>query len=319
MKTNTETKVGTMTQTTNSKVLKNAKPESWSEWDERVTVEVYRGATISPLKMKIARMVNFLVDDGPFIGMLTISWLGGMACRRFGYLPPTSCFSDAVNEFYLRFMMWTVIESIIKLSIRKPRPSHYGRNRSLSNVAITIEELRNMSTMPSPHHGVMIPGDQYSFPSGHTLRAFGCARILVGDPLISSEIGSRLGVTNNVGVTLLLALAFTIGWARVALGKHSILDVVGGGFLGVVLCDFFEKQYSDNARWQVQQFCLLYFTLIAALSLRDLTRKSDKTDFLGLRKTLGFLDSPHQINFLFLPFLGSWIMALGSGTCPANL
>lgn len=307
----------------------SANTETWEAWDDRMTNKLYRTATKNPVCMRIARTVNLLVDDGPFIGGISFAWLSALACRRFGVIDSTSCLPDAINEIFLRFMMWTVTESIMKLVLQKPRPSHYGHNRHSSHVGITLEELQKGTVgnppkvdHPNKQKGVMIPGDHYSFPSGHTQRAFGCARILVVDALVNAEIGSAMGISQEntgIGAMILLMLAFTIGWARIALGKHSLLDVIGGGLLGVFTCDVLEQVFDSEYRWAYQKFCLLYFSLIALICMVDLTRKCDSTDVLGLRKSLGFMDTAQQINFVCLPFAGCWIMALGSATCtPRN-
>lgn len=123
------------------------------------------------------------------------------------------------------------------------------------------------------------------------------------------------GQDGGFGAYFLLAFAASVAWARVALGKHSVLDCVAGSILGIFLVDSFEPMIGSNGRWFYQQMCLMYFSAIGFHCLVDLCRKSDETDLFGLREWLGFVDTAHQQAFIAGPVVGSWIFALGAGTC----
>jgi len=66
------------------------------------------------------------------------------------------------------------------------------------------------------------PSD-YSFPSGHTAVIFAFATIIT---LYEKKYKSYLWA---------IPLAILVGLSRVALGFHTILDVVGGAILGIVV------------------------------------------------------------------------------------
>jgi len=302
-------------------------------WDQHVSLQVYKMATGSSVVMGLARTVNLLVDDAPFIALLSFGWLGTLGARATGALDAESCLPDAFNELYLRFLMWTVTESCLKLLLQKQRPGHF--HRTSSNVGIALNEMgaaagrgspsrlrgRQGSRDALPLKGVMIPGDQFSLPSGHSLRAFACARVLISNPLLSTEFGvaALFGPDGGNGATVLLCLAALVAWARVALGKHSVLDCVAGSLLGVAMVDLFEPWLGDEGRWAYQQLCLSYFTAIGLHCIVDLTRKTDQTDWLGLRAWFGFIDTAHQVAFVAGPVTGSWIFAVGSSaTCAAR-
>ena len=249
-----------------------------------------------------------------------IGWWSTLIAQALGMLPEThKCQVTAFTALYLRFMMWTVTESIIKLTIQKARPAHY--HKTSSHVGITLKELQKAAAGEGPAAaavaGVMIPGDQYAFPSGHTLRAFATARVMVTDPVLSSAFGTAaiFGPPWGFGAIGLLAVASVAGWARIALGKHSITDVIAGAALGVFMADIFEPAVGPEGRWLYQQFALSYFTLIGLIAALDLTRESDRDDTLGLRGALGFLDSENQKAFIFGPMVGSWIYVLCSTSC----
>lgn len=139
----------------------------------------------------------------------------------------------------------------------------------------------------------------------------------VQDRLLSTEFGVAkvFGADGGIGSYFLLGFAAMVAWARVALGKHSVLDCVAGSILGILFVDSFEVAVGGEGRWMYQQLCLMYFTAIGLHCVLDLMRKSDKTDLFGLRAWFGFVDTEHQISFIAGPVVGSWIFAMGSGTC----
>lgn len=67
----------------------------------------------------------------------------------------------------------------------------------------------------------LLPPDQFSFPSGHTITAF-CVAVSLSHFYPSLEIG-------------LLFCAFSIAASRILLGMHFLSDVVAGAAIGTVL------------------------------------------------------------------------------------
>jgi len=67
----------------------------------------------------------------------------------------------------------------------------------------------------------LLPPDQFSFPSGHTMTAFA-----VSTPLMTFYPDLSLG---------LAFCALSIAGSRILLGMHFLSDVVAGGLLGVLL------------------------------------------------------------------------------------
>ncbi len=73
-----------------------------------------------------------------------------------------------------------------------------------------------------PHRWAdLLPPDQFSFPSGHTITAFGVA--------------VSLGLFYPALMAGLLFCAVSVAASRVLLGMHFLSDVVAGGFLGAAL------------------------------------------------------------------------------------
>lgn len=67
----------------------------------------------------------------------------------------------------------------------------------------------------------LLPPDQFSFPSGHTITAF--------------SVAVSVGLFYPAIFPVMLFLAFSIALSRVLLGMHFVSDVVAGALLGALL------------------------------------------------------------------------------------
>jgi len=73
-----------------------------------------------------------------------------------------------------------------------------------------------------PHcWATLLPPDQFSFPSGHTITAF--------------SVALSLGAFYPVLMPALLFCAFSVAASRVILGMHFLSDVAAGAAIGAVL------------------------------------------------------------------------------------
>ncbi|MBD3749374.1 MAG: phosphatase PAP2 family protein [Sphingobacteriales bacterium] len=80
----------------------------------------------------------------------------------------------------------------------------------------------------------------HSFPSGHAISAFAVAFTLV----------IVLKRKNHIKY-LFLALAFLVGWSRIYLAEHYPIDVIAGGFIGIIstyLTVFLLSQFKASRR-----------------------------------------------------------------------
>src|SRR5271163_5006188 len=92
---------------------------------------------------------------------------------------------------------------------------------------LVFKTLKKLSHRPRPCHlephcwSRVLPPDQFSFPSGHTMSAFSMS-------LVVSYFYPSLEGT-------LFFLALSIAVSRIVLGMHFLSDVLAGAVLGVVL------------------------------------------------------------------------------------
>ena len=74
----------------------------------------------------------------------------------------------------------------------------------------------------SPHRwATLLPPDQFSFPSGHTMTAF--------------AVAISLSLFYPSFLAVLLFCAFSIGVSRILVGMHFLSDVIAGAILGAAL------------------------------------------------------------------------------------
>jgi len=73
-----------------------------------------------------------------------------------------------------------------------------------------------------PHcWATLLPPDQFSFPSGHTMTAFACA--------------TAIAYFYPATAPALFFFAFSIAMSRIVLGMHFLSDVVAGAVVGALL------------------------------------------------------------------------------------
>jgi undecaprenyl-diphosphatase len=91
-------------------------------------------------------------------------------------------------------------------------------------IYLTLKKLtdRRRPCALEPHCWAhVLPPDQYSFPSGHTINAF--------------AIAVAMGLFYPHLMAALLFCAVSIAISRIVLGLHFLSDVVAGGAIGATL------------------------------------------------------------------------------------
>ena len=124
--------------------------------------------------------------------------------------------------------LWYALGAIL-LAVGGPRGfAAVGAAGSAAILGIFVfKALKKLSRRPRPCHvqphcwATILPPDQFSFPSGHTMTAFAIALV------ISYFYPTLEGP--------LYFLALSIGFSRIVLGMHYLSDVLAGALLGTAL------------------------------------------------------------------------------------
>lgn len=168
-------------------------------FDERSSVGCFNYFQRSSLLRIIAEVVTLSCDESVLFPLFCIN--GFVLLYLFG---GQEFIGRRLLRIYGDLGALCLIESGFKLIVRRTRP-HW---RKQSNFLCML-------------------GEQYSFPSGHTMRAAYLAIILVG------EHGLNLRLHHHAATEMMFVLwACAVGVSRVALGKHFCFDVAIGAMLG---------------------------------------------------------------------------------------
>jgi len=121
-------------------------------------------------------------------------------------------FQRMLIELYIGSLLGVIVELTLKPLFKRTRPS-----------------------LKTNDHPRFVAAENFSFPSGHTLRAFYVAAA------ISLRWAGMLETQYSVDPFILMCGLFIwagfVGLSRVAVGRHFFLDVMAGAFAGL-LCDF---------------------------------------------------------------------------------
>lgn len=120
----------------------------------------------------------------------------------------------------LAYAFTGIVAQIIKPIIESPRPQSYFAPEWLPFFIKDIIHIGNTS-----------------FPSGHTVTAFAMATVIV------------LFTNNKWRHLLLLLLSVLVGFSRVYLSQHFLIDVLAGSFIGVagsVLCVYWCRNIKEE-------------------------------------------------------------------------
>jgi len=168
-----------------------------------------------------------------------------------------------LNSFFISYtfvgngLFAICLAAVYFLLIKKKKEAFLIFNSFLLS-GIIVQVMKHLFFSPRPklffgsgHHSFFIDGIQFycnnSFPSGHTTTAFAMATVLV---LLSKDKKVQLPVL--IGAVL-------VGYSRIYLGQHFLLDVLMGASIGVISgiwCVHFSQRYNFTGRSFRQLFTL---------------------------------------------------------------
>ncbi len=156
-----------------------------NHWDTRIFSLIFGDAQGKPLKRFFYRLSQ--TADAFFCLFIGLVWLWLQPAQWLYVLTALSAFSLELSLYYL-----------VKKNVRRPRP---------------YQHLKGVQAL-------IVPPDEFSFPSGHTGAAFLLAVILSAAlPAVTPWI---------------FTWAFLVGLSRVYLGVHYPGDVLAGMALGIL-------------------------------------------------------------------------------------
>ncbi len=161
-------------------------------WDEQCSSLIYKA-----LNTNISRSRKFILYSMRMHSLSVDGLLWFPLVPLILSLSSSMHFSLQLLEIYMGTLFAAVLELAIKWIVGRKRP----------NLEVNKKQR-------------FVEAENYSFPSGHALRAFYIAA------WISSRHRHTLG---------LILWALLVGISRIASGRHFFLDVVFGGVLGTAL------------------------------------------------------------------------------------
>lgn len=141
-------------------------------------------------------------------------------------------------------LLWILVSIVLLI---KPKTRAWGVLLLISSLVVTeigVDLIKNIVERSRPFEIntdvtlLIEPPWGYSFPSGHTARAFAGATVLL---LMSRKIG-----------IVAMIYAAMIGFSRLYLYVHFPTDVIAGAILGVVIGYFVIyvcRKYVDGDKW----------------------------------------------------------------------
>lgn len=177
--------------------------------DRRMGKLLYAAAQRSAALRLAAQVASFSGDEAVWIApaafYISFAFAYGFYAR--GWSSVASCAEQCMCDVFGVSCVANLIEILAKLAFSRPRPT-YARQKQRSD----------------------LPGEAFSFPSGHSLRAGMAACWLVSNPHARLMLAAAGLPTPQPALAALWACA--VATARAALGRHFPLDCLCGLAVG---------------------------------------------------------------------------------------
>jgi membrane-associated phospholipid phosphatase len=179
------------------------------DFDLRISQNIYNIGQSSGMIKLLATIVTLSGDEAI---CYPVTSLVGFLLLYFSTSQEQEFAARRVLRIYGDFGAVCLFEQILKAIFKRSRPPYR-----------------------KPNHFLCMPFEQYSFPSGHSLRAAYAAVIFSG-PHGPFSGGDPTYTSASATACLCFYLwAACVALSRVILAKHFVLDVVLGAFIGVAV------------------------------------------------------------------------------------
>lgn len=187
--------------------------EALIRWDKRMSLLVFRW--YNPRYSRVPLMLLEIAGHG-------VPWLV-IPIVIYVLLPTLSPLSSSL---LLNFLAVTFIDlctiALLKPLVRRSRPTY---NTGIGRITVHVV-------------------DQFSFPSGHATRAALVLSFLIQARLFHSTALHEI-ISSTPFLLLVSLWSILTPMSRVALGRHYILDVLGGVFIGSLYGFFWKPLWID--------------------------------------------------------------------------
>lgn len=183
------------------------------ERDSALGQAICLSAQGSKFQRLLATIISFSGDEALWMALPLVGWVA-QALFRSGPAETNGFCAELLADV----LTCAIIETGFKCCVRRERPQYAKQGT-----------------------WYVLPGEWWSFPSGHAMRAtFLVQRLLRSPTLLAALLGPRFA-TSSPGHSVLTALlwiwALAVGWSRAAKGKHYPADVTAGLLLGAALSE----------------------------------------------------------------------------------
>jgi len=216
----------------------------------------------NPFDQRLSAFSNKLGVDHPFL--LTASIVASLGADE-----------DVAIPLYLAFgllgtlVSWSLVSNHLELSSSLRNNTRNLGNCGLDMIMVWVVTCAVESSIkiivrrarPMQRTKLVLPGDLFSFPSGHTMRGF-----YYYVPYLFTSRYARLVLHGAPSLTLApiaIAAAGLTGFSRIARCRHWPTDVIVGGALGCVLGAYFEALEQQTRLWFISY--AVYWAVCSAL------------------------------------------------------
>lgn len=215
--------------------------------DGQLGQAIYKAAQGNAVLKASAELVSMSGDEMLWVLIPSVTITAGFARRLLlavvgAGLSGSSCAEEVLCDVFGTCCLGCFVEMLLKLAFRRARP-FYAVNKAETYV---------------------IPGERFSLPSGHALRAAYLAFWLTHARHARLLLGALKLPEGALQLVPMLGWALLVSLARVAKGKHYPSDTLLGGAIGAVLGLALEAStlggLSEAARGVVKTVCGVVIT-----------------------------------------------------------